>query len=213
VNLAAILYLVGALVSFAVLFATPFYGLFGTYSNPTNAAGSAFALSLTWLYAIIAFAAVALVITFIELILFRQAFRTLATHDPRFSTPATLVLVLLVSLVIIVLAGIAVFYVLYQAILCVGTGATLTASCFSVWGLLGIALVFGIAGIAGLIGYIGLLLGIWRLGSRYNEGLFKAGAILVIFPLLNLVGAILILVAVRSARTKLGAGSSSPTFG
>jgi hypothetical protein len=213
VNLAAVLYLVGALLSFAVLFATPFYGFLGSYSTTVRGTGTAFALSLTWLYAILAFSIVGLVITFVELTLFRGAFRTLAAHDSRFSTPATLVVVLLVALVIVVVAAFGIFYLLYQALLCVGTGGTLTTSCFSAGSFLAILAVLGIAGIAALIGYIGLLIGIWRLGTRYDEGLFKVGAILVIFPILNLVGAILILVAVRSTRAKLGAGPSTPAFG
>ncbi len=68
-------------------------------------------------------------------------------------------------------------------------------------------------GIIGLIGYIGVAIGIWRFGVRYGEGKFKAGAILIFFPLLNVVGLVLILIAARSTRAKLANGSPVPIFG
>jgi hypothetical protein len=64
-----------------------------------------------------------------------------------------------------------------------------------------------------LIGAIGLLIGIWRLGTRYQEGLLKVAAILLILPVLNIVGFVLILVASRSLRNRIGSGPPVVSFG
>jgi Protein of unknown function (DUF973) len=210
VSLAAILLLVGTVVTFVVLFATPFSRLAGA---STSVNGSTAALSLSGIYLIAALSAVSLIFTVIELLLFRQAFRMLAGHDARFSTPASLVLVLLVAVIFAVVGLVGLLYSLYEAILCSGSGATITSACVNAGNFLLLLAVIAVAAIAAIVGYIGLLLGIWRLGARFNESMFKVGAILQIIPLLNLVGVILILVAARSAREKLRGGPTAPAFG
>ena len=102
---------------------------------------------------------------------------------------------------------------LSSAVTCLNNASTnnTTAAASCITGTLaGLILIVGIAAILALVGYIGLLIGLWRLGTRYDSGLFKAGAILAIFPLLNLVGAILILVAAHTARERLNSTPPSP---
>jgi hypothetical protein len=55
------------------------------------------------------------------------------------------------------------------------------------------------------VGWIGLLLGLWRIGSRYDSGVTKIGAILSIIPVVNIVSPILILVGVMGVERKLRA--------
>ncbi|MGC2205118.1 MAG: DUF973 family protein [Thermoplasmata archaeon] len=210
VSLGAILTLVGLLVGFVVLFATPVTGVVGL----SNSSGTdSVVLSLNSLYAFAAAAAVSIVFTVLELLFYFRAFRTLAPLDHRFSTPSTAVLVVLVALLVFVVVGIAAVYLLSEAVACAGNAQPIVASCINASGLLAVLGVAGVAGIAALIGYIGLLVGIWRLGTRYHEGLFKASAILLFIPLLNVVAVILILIAVRSTRARLSSGSSGPMFG
>ncbi|MGP8077804.1 MAG: DUF973 family protein [Thermoplasmata archaeon] len=200
VTLAAILGLVAAALSYVWLFASPATSLFGA-----SAVGSSTSvtLSLAALYYVVGVAGVGVVIGLLELWIYRQAFATLAVHDRRFSTPAALVLMALVAVMILAVIGAALVTVLYEAVTCAGVGNPITSSCLNVGTLLGLILLSGVVAIIAFVGYIGLLLGIWRLGSYFDEDTFKIGAILLIIPLLNFVGLILILVAARSAARKI----------
>jgi len=210
VSLAAILGLVGAVLIIVVPLFTP---LFAFTSASTVGSGTSVSLDLSGLFLLATTGAITLVFTVIELWFFRQAFGTLAVGDRRFSTPATLTLLALLALIIIVVAVVALVAVVYQAILCAGVGNTITSTCLNVGAALAMIAVVAIAAIVLLVGYIGLLIGIWRLGTRYGQGMFQAGAILLIFPLLGIVGLILILVAARSVRGKFDSTAYPMTFG
>lgn len=61
--------------------------------------------------------------------------------------------------------------------------------------------LIAIGGLLALIGVIGgMILGLWRVGSRYNQTTIKIGAIFEIIPLLNIVAPILILLGAMEAR-------------
>jgi len=61
-----------------------------------------------------------------------------------------------------------------------------------------------IAGILALIGIIGgQILGLWRVGTRYDQTLIKLGAIFTIIPLLNIVAPILVLIGAYEAKGRL----------
>jgi hypothetical protein len=211
VFLAAILGLVGVVLSYSELFTTSVTASF-TGATTTSTGGS-FTLDMTELYVLVALGGAGVVLALIELWLYRQAFRTLARDDSRFSTPASLTLLALVALLVIIVVAIALVGVVYQAIICAGPGNPITSACINAGSVLGLIVIIGVAAIVLLVGYIGLLIGIWRLGTRYGEDMFKVGAILLIIPLLNVVGLILILVATNSARGRLRAGSSPLQFG
>lgn len=210
VSLAAIIALVGTVIGLVVLFGTSASAFLGA---STVNSGTSVTLDLSGFYLLAISGGLGFLFSLLELVFYRQAFHQLAAHDRRFATPATLVLLAIVAILIFVAAGGYILYLVYQAILCAGSGNPITSTCFSLGTLLGFLGVIGIAAILALIGWIGLLVGIWRLGTRYSESLFKAGAVLLIFPLLNLIGAILILVAARSAREKLRTGPPAMTFG
>jgi Protein of unknown function (DUF973) len=209
VSLAAALGLIGAILSFVELFATPATSLSGSTVNGSPT----FVLSVETLYFIGAVAGIGLVFGLVELLFYRQAFATLAAVDPRFSTPSSLVLAAMVGLVIVVLAGVGLFVVVYQAILCAGAGSPITSTCLDAGTLLGLVGLLVVAALIVFVGYIGLLVGIWRLGTRYDESLFKVGAVLLIIPVLNLVGLILIIVAARAARNKAGRAPGAISYG
>ena len=117
------------------------------------------------------------------------------------------------ALPILLLALFGLVYALEQAITCAGSGNPITSACLNVGTLLGIVAVMGITAIIILVGYIGLLIGIWRLGSRYSSDGFKVGAVLLIFPVLSVAGAILILVSARNARARIEMAGVSPNLG
>jgi hypothetical protein len=61
-----------------------------------------------------------------------------------------------------------------------------------------IAVIVGL--LLAFVGWIGVILGLYRIGKRYGTGLARAGAILYIIPLLNIIAPILVLVGVSRIR-------------
>jgi hypothetical protein len=209
VTVAALLSLIGLVLGFAALLGTPGSEIFsiGTSQMGTTVTPNQSGVELFGFLTI-----VGTLLTVLELIYYRGAFRTLEPYDARFSTPAKLVLMLLIAIPILLLSSLALLGILYQAIVCAGVGNTIPLSCINSGALLGLLAVVVIVAIIAVIGYIGLLLGIWRLGSRYDSTALKVAAILLIIPLLNIVAAILILVSARSTRDEIARGGSPSTF-
>lgn len=206
---AAIIGLIGAILSLVELFARNTVSLLGVSAGTM---GTSLSLNLSALYFVAALAAAGIAFGLAEIWLYRRAFRRLTPLDTNFRTPASLALVAMISLIIVVLIGVALLVLLYQAFVCAGAGNPIATACLSgdVLGLVGLLVLVGIVG---FIGYVGVAIGIWRLGTRYGEGMFKAGAILIFFPLLNVVGLLLILIAARSTRARIESGSPMPIFG
>jgi Protein of unknown function (DUF973)/zinc-ribbon domain len=208
VTLAAVLALAGVLLSLLI---TSLINVSGFVSVSTGSSGTTISLPPAWVWAVL------LVVTagfdLAELLLYRSAFRSLSRGDPRFSTPASLAIVAFIGLVLALLGVAAFLSALYSAVACAGSGMPIPSSCLltsTFWA--GVALL-GVGGLIAVIGYIGVLIGIWRLGTRYEAPAFKVGAVLTIIPYLSVIGAILILVAARSSRGKIqrgGTGSFSP---
>ncbi len=179
VSLAAVLGLVSGVIGLVELFAT---SIVSYASVSTAGSGTTLSLNPNGVYLTFGLAGVGLLFSWLQLWFYRRAFRTLAPHDARFSSTASLVLVALVGLTIVFLLSVAILGVVYQAVECAGTGSSITSSCINVGGLVGLVLLVLVVVVFVLVGYIGLLIGIWRLGERYQEGLFRTGAVLLIFP-------------------------------
>ncbi len=147
---------------------------------------------------------------------FRSTFRTLSLVDRRFSMPGTLSLLLLVGIVLLLLAFIVLLVALVGANGCaLRSGAPTPPACVSQFvgtALAGLGLLV-VAVILALIGAIGVLLGIWRVGTRYANSLLHVAAILYIIPLANLVAPILTYVAVGEVERHLASGALSPSWG
>ena len=209
VQWAATLALVGALLSVVSLFDSNTTTIF-TVTSGTS--GTSISVSATGLASLAAIAALGLALTIAEVILYRSAFRKLSPIDPRFSSPATFALVFLITAVLLALLAVALFAEIFQAIQC-AAGGPISSYCLNAGALLGILGLLVVVAIVAFIGYIGLLVGIWRLGSRFGDSLFKVGAVLLFIPLLNVIGSILVLVAARGALRELGMGPRSAGFG
>jgi Protein of unknown function (DUF973) len=193
VFLAGILLALSGLVTVVIVFG----GSLGLDTFSSTSSGLAIHLSP-------AFYALAFTTSFVELLVVLfcwGAFRTLARFDPRFSTPAKLTLVLAIADVLVIAVLYPLLSQLNSAFSCIGTttNETLAAQCISPT-LANLILLLLLIAVLAVVGYIGLLVGIWRLGTRYENGLFKAGAILLLIPLLNFVGAVLVLVAAHTVR-------------
>jgi hypothetical protein len=53
----------------------------------------------------------------------------------------------------------------------------------------------------GIVG--GQVIGLWRIGERYDAAVIKLGAIFTVVPLLNVVAPILVLIGVHEAKGRL----------
>lgn len=171
--------------------------LSGQYSIAIPTAGGSVTLNATAVYAAFGTAVVGMLLGFVGLLLMRMGFVALRKVDSRFESTPTFALVAMIGFLLLA-GGVGLFIGwLVPFVSCVNGASTVPAGCVNVGTLLGAVALLGIGGLLLLIGGIGTLIGVWRLGDRYNDGLFKAGAILLIF--LGVVGSILILIAASKA--------------
>jgi Protein of unknown function (DUF973)/zinc-ribbon domain len=156
------------------------------------------------IWTLVALAAVSAAIYLISLVLLRQGFVRLRALAPgQFSTPASLVTVGIVGIVLVILGLLLAFGGLVALVDCAGTTTPIPPGCVNIGEILGGAVLALVGAVLVIVGIVGAVLGLWRAGERYSESLVKAGAILWIFPFVNVVGLILLLVGLRSARRKL----------
>jgi hypothetical protein len=194
---AAVIVLAAGAVSLAL-----FASSSSLYSTDATVSGTALVFSALFFFVIVASS----VLTFVEVFLLRAAFHRLEPVDPRFSTPSKLSLLLIIGLALVLVGLVPLLLGTQSLSNCVinSPNPSMAGNCSGFAEILVGALVVLVGGILALVGYIGCLIGIWRFGSRYSNDLFKVGAILLIIPFISLVGAILILIASHSARTRLG---------
>jgi hypothetical protein len=156
---------------------------------------------------------VSLILTLLELLYCRIAFKTLSDNDSGFSLPGMFALVSVTATVLLGLGVVALFDLLYQAIACAGPGVPVPTSCFSVSGVIGLVLLLALSGIISSIGYSGMAVGVWRLGIRFKALGFKVGAVLLFVPFANLIAWILILASGRSGSRRIESGHFNPDYG
>ena len=137
------------------------------------------------------------------------AFRQLKGIDGRFSVPSILTILLAVGGALVA-AGFVGFFSQLPSLISqssISSGTTippeLTSTLFSFIAYLLVLIVGGILTFVGLIG--GQILGLWRLGSKYNETTLKIGAIFAIIPLLNFVAPVLVIVGSHQADSRISA--------
>ena len=125
--------------------------------------------------AVLALAAAA-VLGAISSLLYFSGFRKMSTSSREFTSPAFLTLVGLLGLGFTV-GGLALFL----------SGVALASSSYGlapVAELFGVPLVF-LGGILSVVGLVGQAIGSWRVGRRYHEAALRAGAILMVLPLVG----------------------------
>ncbi len=54
-----------------------------------------------------------------------------------------------------------------------------------------------------ILGYIGIILGLWKIGTRFNDALMQVGSILFIIPYVSIIGGILVYVSARMMRNNM----------
>lgn len=204
---AALISIAGSALGVAVPLALSRSGYF-TIAIP--ASGGTVTFDQTSLIVVLGTAMVGLVLSIVSFWFYRDGFVAIRAVDSRFSSTPTFALLVVVGLVIVAIALVLVLEGFVQLLSCAGSATVFPTSCINVGALLGGVALLLLGLIILLIGYIGTLVGIWRLGTRYNETLFKVGAILIIIPFLSIVGQILVLLGASGARSKI---RQTPAYG
>ena len=154
------------------------------------------------------FLPVSVVIELAALASLTMGFRKLGKVDrSRFSTPSTLMLVMIAG-TFVAAAGALLLFSDLSSFITKASGALPVAQPAGDMAAVGSFLLYtvlvfvgAILTFVGLIG--GLMLGLWRAGSRYDETLLKLAAIFVIIPFLNIVAPILVIVGAHGAKSRL----------
>jgi len=188
---AAMLGIAGFFLSILSVGITLGVAYFGTLSSH---AWSLFNLTVFGLLA--SLGAFGLIVTLIELWLMRQAFAALAPFDTGFSTPRTLTPVAMAGTLMVIIG--------ILSILASSSGLSSGVD-------LALIAVVLIGAALAIIGFFALAVGVWRMGDRFDEDLFKIGAVLLI--VLGIVGMVFILIGSRAARRKLGDLTPVHAFG
>ena len=197
-----------------LLFLPGFFSKFPTTSTGTTSASDV----ASWLQglfpSLMAVIAAMIAIGLLAVFLLLSAFRRLSRLDrSSFSTPTTLTILLLVGVVTAGIGLIPLFWML-SALLSniVQNPTTYTFAGGQVADLVAAAALIVIGGILSIIGVIGgEILGLWRVGTRYDSSVIKVSAIFIIIPYLSWVGPVLLLVGALDAKNKLGR-QSRPQF-
>lgn len=145
----------------------------------------------------------------VNILLLRGAFHRLAPIDARFSTPSKLARVLLAGAALAAVGLIVVLATLQNLGNCTLTSTGgFTGHCQGLVTLALGELILLPGAILVIIGYVGCLVGLWRVGERYQESSFKIGTLLLLIPLLSVAGAVLLFIAAHSTRAKLAGPAS-----
>jgi hypothetical protein len=189
---------------FGALFTTPF-GL-NLPPNPTPAQVSQALGPLFQAFTVLIPVGVAIQVA--ALTLLALAFRDLRKVDrAKFSTPSTLMILMVVGLIVAGAAAIPLVATIPTLIAQVPTGANPSATPVFASLISTLIIVVAIIGIGALLLLVGLIggqiLGLWRAGERYDQTTLKLGAIFAIIPLLSIVAPILVIVGAHEARGRL----------
>ncbi len=155
-------------------------------------------------------------IELVALFLVYSSFKSLEKADRRlFHTPSILTLLLLIAVPLILIGTFLILSAVPAIVNSINqqqaSGAiTPTIPPSSLQSIIAGGALAGIAGIISIVVFIGgIMLGLWRVGSRYGESFIKASAILAIIPFLDILVPILILIGVRRARKRISQMTTS----
>jgi|BEDMetMinimDraft_2_1075160.scaffolds.fasta_scaffold00230_7 hypothetical protein len=184
---------------------TPIYGSSSSLS-PFNG-------SMLFLYGILGSLIIDGIVYIIYLILIRYGFKSLAKVKPIVKIGYTGTTLFLVSIILYIIAFI--LMALYGlSYLSASGNINGNSTGFSPFRNVGLVLVgLGLIGLGGLIGFIAFILiivGFYRIGSIYNVGLLKVGAILLIIPIANIISPFLLYFGLGDAMNRALSFPSMP---
>ncbi|MFZ0699353.1 MAG: DUF973 family protein [Thermoplasmata archaeon] len=150
--------------------------------------------------------AISLAILIGSLYYYRQAFVGLRDRASTFSTPATLAVLAIVGAAILIAGALVEVQYTVGVINCLNQPGGTTNSCVGGRAVLASLGLVGVAAIVFFIGLLGGLIGVWRVGVRYQTDLPRIGAVLSIFPYINWIGMLLNYVGAAQIRSRLRGG-------
>jgi hypothetical protein len=203
---AAVTSLLGLLIAwlgpFAIIFVT---GVELHYRGFHIGSGMATVASIEDLIIIIAVGAA---FSIVALILYLVSFNALRKTGPGFGGPVALMVIGLLGLFLILVGLVLVLEDFLNAVACAHSGAT--SSCLDISQLAGAVLAIFAGLFFALLGWIGLVIGIYRIGNRFDSTLTKVGGILTIIPIVGLIAPILVLVGTHQILRRLRASPAPP---
>jgi len=168
-------------------------------------------LRIPTLEAIVVAITVAFLLVLIADLFYARSFRAFRKVQPGFGAPYALVVVGIVGAVLVFLGLLVVLDQIATNLACLEN--TQSSSCVSLTAIgTGVIAIF-LGLLLSLLGWIGVLIGVFRIGSRYRSTVLQVGAILTIIPIVTVVAPILILIGSASALTDLEARAASPARG
>lgn len=155
-------------------------------------------------YMVMAVVAVGLV----GLVVLTLAFRDFRGFDRgRFSTPFIFMIIMIIGSLLVAGGLVPLFNQIPTLIANAPAGSSsalppaFSAAIGTLFATLIIISVGALLAFAGLVG--GQILGLWRVGSRYDKVIIKVGAIFTVIPLLNIAAPILLIIGTNEARGQL----------
>ncbi len=210
-RLAAIIQIIGFIGPVLMLFESSSISsfAFSTTAGTTGSTTAGLSSLVSFLEIIIGIDLVTTLISAVGMYFFAKAFDGLnSVSRGEFSFPRTSAYILMVLPLIIVLV---VFYLVVGILIPLSSSTPSTSQSSAIAGtLFGLIGVIALVGIIAFIAAIGFLIGLWRVGTRYDSTLIHVGAIMLIIPILSMIGIILILVGANEVVNSLKPVSSGP---
>lgn len=191
-------------IAFSILISS-FFPPVGT--NVTITGMSAQALTLL-IYEIIAVGSVLLVTQLVSVYLLYGGFSHLEKVDPKAGTGKTGSILFLVGIAVLTVIFIAVIVNSIPLLNQVSQGTNITAS--NVFAIPGLSIFEIVAGIVSFIGIIMVVVGLYNVGTIFQDSTIKVGAIFYI--LFSFIGAILLLVGTSSIIRRIKETSTEPAY-
>ena len=150
---------------------------------------------------ILAVVVVGALISLISIVLYLVSFNAFRKVGPGFGGPVALLVIGLLGLLLLVVGFALILNDFFQAVSCSASGAS--SSCLDYSQLEGAVLaVFGGLFLS-FLGWIGLVIGLYRVGKRYNSTVTKIGGILTIIPIVGLIAPVLVVIGTHQILGRL----------
>jgi uncharacterized protein DUF973 len=147
-------------------------------------------------------------IAIVAVILYTLSFGAFRKVQSGFGGPRVLLILGVIGTFLIFVGVVLILSQFLMAVSCVKAGGS--ASCVSISSIVGAVLVIFLGLFLAFLGWIGLIIGLWRIGSRYHSTITKVGAILTIIPVVSIIAPILILIGVSESLRRLQSRAATP---
>jgi hypothetical protein len=158
---------------------------------------------------ILPFLIVGAILSIISLLFLRSGFKELVRAGRDLKTGLTGASIYLVAFVLLMIGVAVLFTSLVQVLPSISSNAPPPSPYLAP--LVGGVLIVIIGAIAALVGVIMVIIGLYKVGSIYQDGLIKVGAILIIIPYLSIVAPFLLFFGLGNAIRKAETGFSPQT--